>query len=237
MRAVELRDALRTTGAVREFTDEPVTAAQLHEVLELARFAPSGGNRQCWRVVVAEDPAVRRTLRDCYLEGWYEYVALGAAGMVPFAVTNDRDAERRALDAVGRIAAAAAEAPGGFPEHLDEVPALLVVVADLRRVAAMDRDVAGYTFVGGASVYPFVWNLLLAAHELGLGGVMTTMVRRHDARAREALRLEDHHEIAAVVALGWPVTRPSRLTRAKVADFTTRDTVDGEPFGTSSGLL
>ena len=40
-----------------------------------ARFAPSGGNRQGWRVVVAKDPQVRANLRDLYLEGWYEKYA------------------------------------------------------------------------------------------------------------------------------------------------------------------
>lgn len=227
---MELLDALRTTGAVREFTDRPVTRAQLAELLDVARFAPSGGNRQCWRVVVVEDPAKRRLVRDCYLTGWYEYVALSGAGLVPFSPVADRAAEATALADVASVAARAAAAGGGFAEHLDTVPALVVVVADLRRVAALDRDAAGYTFVGGASVYPFVWSLLLAARDAGLGGVLTTMVRRDDAPLRAAFGLQDHHEIAAVVALGWPEHRPTRLARAAVAEFANVDTLDGDPL-------
>jgi nitroreductase len=41
---MELTDALRTTGAVREFTDELVDDAALARVLDTARFAPSGGD-------------------------------------------------------------------------------------------------------------------------------------------------------------------------------------------------
>ncbi len=64
---------------------------------------------------------------------------------------------------------AAESGPGGFAEHFDEVPVLLVVLADQRNLAAVDRDLGRYTLAGGASIYPFVWSILLAAHEEGLG--------------------------------------------------------------------
>ena len=41
---MDLFDAMRTTSACREFTDEPVTDEQLHRILDAARFAPAGGN-------------------------------------------------------------------------------------------------------------------------------------------------------------------------------------------------
>ena len=60
------------------------------------------------------------------------------------------------------------------------MPVLLVVLADLRALAAVDRDGDRYTFAGGASVYPFAWNVLLSARAEGLGGVVTTMAIRHE---------------------------------------------------------
>jgi hypothetical protein len=56
---MDLSQALRTNPAIREFTDEPVTDEELAELLELARFAPSGGNRQPWHVAVVQDRALR----------------------------------------------------------------------------------------------------------------------------------------------------------------------------------
>ena len=167
---MDLTEALRTTGAVREFTDEPVDDATVHRLLDTARFAPNGGNRQAWRVVVVQDPAVRRALRDCYLPGWYEYLAQASAGLTPWAVVTDREARapgggRRA----GDVAAAAAAGPGGFAEHLDEVPVMLVLLADFTRLATVDRDLDHYTMVGGASIYPFAWSILLAARDRGPG--------------------------------------------------------------------
>ena len=61
-RMIEL---LRTTGAARRFTStSAVGRPVVHQILDDARFAPSGGNRQPWRVAVVEDlaraPADRR---------------------------------------------------------------------------------------------------------------------------------------------------------------------------------
>jgi len=227
---MELREALRTTAAIREFDGAPVDRTTIYDLLDTARFAPSGGNRQCWRVVVVEDTAKRRALRDAYLPGWYEYLALSRAGLVPFAVVTDRDKERAALTDASAMAERARESGGGFAEHLDEVPALLVVLADLRGVAAMDRDDGTKTFVGGASVYPFAWSILLAARDVGLGGVLTTMVRRRDAEVRAIVGCEPYFEVACVIALGWPSARPTRLTRGAVETFATIDTLDGAPL-------
>jgi len=224
---VDLADALRTTGAVREFRDEPVADDVVARILDTARFAPSGGNRQAWHVVLVHDPAARAALRDLYLPGWYEYLAQGAAGLVPWAPLTDRHAEARALAGTGAVQEAAGRGPGGFAEHLDTVPVLLLVLADLRKLAAIDRDAPRYTLVGGASVYPFVWSILLAARHEGLAGVMTTMVVRHEPEVRACFAVPDEFAVVAVVALGHPVHQPRRLTRNPVEDFTTVDRFDG----------
>jgi nitroreductase len=196
--AMELIEALRTTGAVRDFTDQAVDDAVLARVLDTARFAPSGANAQSWRVVVVKDPAKRRRLRDCYVKGSREYLALTAAGLRPWSPTSDRDAEARAL------AVENSSAVGGFAERFDEAPALLALFADLSMLAAVDRDADRYTFAGGASVYPFAWNILLAARDEDLGGV---------------------------IALGYPVRQPRRLRRQPVSSFATVDSIDGLAFG------
>jgi nitroreductase len=227
---MKLVDALRTTGAIREFRPDPVPDEVLWRVLDNARFSPSGGNSQGWRVVVVKDPAAKRRLRDLYLSGWYDYLAMAAAGLRPWSPVNDRGTEAQALAGAEGVRAAAAEGPGGFAEHLDEVPVLLALFVDLGALAAVDRDQDRYSFAGGASVYPFAWNVLLAAREEGLGGVMTTMNIREEAAVKELLGAAEPDALAAVLALGYPVRQPRRLTRAPVESFTTVDSLDGDPF-------
>jgi nitroreductase len=224
---MDLIEALRTTGAVREFEPEPVGDDVVHRLLEVARFAPNGGNRQAWRVVVVRDRALKEGLRDIYLPVWYEYLAQGAAGLVPWAPVTDHEAERRAVAGAAAVAEAAGAGPGGFAEHLDEAPLLVLVLADLRKLATVDRDLDRYTMVGGASVYPFVWSLLLAARAEGLAGVMTTMVVRREPEVRALFALPDHMAVAALVAMGRPVRQPRRLTRQAVEEFATVDRLDG----------
>jgi nitroreductase len=227
---VETTDVLRTTGSVRAFTDEPVSDAEVFGLLDTARFAPSGGNRQGWRVIHVKDRDRRRALRDLYLPGWYEYLAQASAGLVPWAPITDRAAEEQARQHAGDVAARAATGPGGFAEHLDEAPVLLVVLADLRALAAVDRDLGRYTMAGGASIYPFVWSLLLAARDAGLGGVITTMVITEEAAVRRLLGIPDEFAVAALLALGHPDRQVTRLGRAGVGEFATVDRFDGAPL-------
>ncbi|MGB7051257.1 MAG: nitroreductase family protein [Acidimicrobiales bacterium] len=227
---MELIDALRTTGAVREFTDEPVPDDVLYRLLDVARFAPNGGNRQAWRVIVVKNPEVRSRLRDLYLENWYAYLAQVSAGLTPWAPVTDRRAEVEALSSAPQLAERAQTGAPGFAERFDEVPVMLAVVADLTKLAAVDRDADHYTLVGGASIYPMAWSILLAARDAGLAGVITTMVVRSQHEARAVLGVPTHCVVAAVLALGHPVHQPTRLRRSPVESFATVDRFDGESF-------
>jgi nitroreductase len=225
---MDLDQALKTTGAVRDFSDRPVPDEVVHQILNTARFAPSGGNRQAWHVVMVKDPETRVRLRDLYLRGWYEYLAMAGAGLVPWAPATDRDAERAAVAGSSRIAAEAVAGAGGFAEHLDRVPVMLVLLADLHGLAAVDRDLGRYTLVGGASIYPFAWSILLAAHEAGLGGVITTMMVRSEDEVLSLLGVPPDWAVVATLLLGYPASPPAtRLRRGRVEGFTTVDRFDG----------
>lgn len=53
---MELYDVMRTTFAARDYTSDRLPDEVLYDILENARFAPSGGNRQGNRVIVVRDP-------------------------------------------------------------------------------------------------------------------------------------------------------------------------------------
>lgn len=219
---MELRSALRTTGAVRRFSAEAVADDTLAAILDDARFAPSGGNRQPWRVVVVRDPALRRALAEAMRPVWDEYSAIAATGRTPFAAVEGATSERPATRPAG--------APNDLLDHIVDVPVVLVVAADLGRIAMMDLTLDRPPLTGGASVYPFCWNLLLAAREHGLGGVMTTFLSRAEPVAAPLLGLPAGHALAATIFLGHPEHRPTQLRRAPVDAFATVDRFDGPAF-------
>ncbi len=224
---MELRDVMRTTPATREFTDEPVPDSVVHGLLDAARFAPSGGNRQSWHVIVLRDPAVRQRIRDLYVLGWREYMAHVREGLVPFAPGEDG---RWSAPAVDLDEARATPTPTPFADHLDEVPVLLLVVADLTALAVIDNGLDRQSIIGGGSVYPFCHNVLLAARDAGLGGVMATVLCRQEAEVKDVLAIPDGHAVAATIGLGHPVKQITRLRRQPVEGFTHVDRFDGPPF-------
>jgi nitroreductase len=224
---MDLDLAMRTTGAARAFTDAPVDDATLYRVLDRARFAPSGGNRQPWRVIVVKDPELRRQLKDLVILGWREYVAFLEAGEVPFAPGPDGRPNRSDIDLE---VARATPRPSSFVDDFDQAPALLVIGAHLPSLAVLDWGLDRQSIIGGGSVYPFVQNLLLSARAEGLGGVMTSFLARQEVAASELLHFPSDIGLAAVVALGVPEKFPSRLKRKPVEEFAAIDTLDGAAF-------
>ena len=221
--------AMRTTASTREFTDRAVDDATLERILDAARFAPSGGNRQPWTVLVIRDPAVRAQLGALAQAGWNEYVGYLGAGLVPFAVGEDGVWPDPPV--IDLAAAGANHAPNPLLDGIAEAPAVLVVLADLTQLAVLDGGLDRHSIVGGASVYPFVQNVMLAARAEGLGGVMTTFLCRREPEARDLLGFPRHVGVAAMVVLGEPVRAVTRLRRRPVAEFARLDRWDGPAFG------
>lgn len=230
---MDLVSTLRGTGSVREFTDEPVENEVIERILDHARFAPNGGNRQAWNVVVLQDPAIRNAMRDLYLGPWRDYFAQTVAGFTPWAPLGDRDAEERVVEA-GRLNGEYDEIVRDRVEITFGAPVILAIFGDLERLVATDRDLGRYTMVAGASIYPFMWNILLAARSEGLGGVITTMHARVEPEVRALLHVPDNLALAGVMMLGHPVHQPTKLRREPVSSFATIDRFDGPALGAST---
>jgi nitroreductase len=217
---MEIYDVMRTTGATRQFTGEPLPDDVLERILDNARFAPSGGNRQGTRVVVIRDRHTRETLSDLSSTGARRYIAQQRNGENPWNPVHPT--------AVSDEEIAAVEVPPATP--LLEASVVLVVCVDLGVVAALDQNLDRIGVVSGASVYPFVWNILLAARNEGFGGVLTTMAVPEEPRVKALLGIPEQFAVAAVVPMGKPVRQFTKLTRRSVAEIATRERFDGEPF-------
>jgi nitroreductase len=224
---MELYEAMRTTPATRDFAEEPVPDEVLHRILENARFAPSGGNRQGWSVVIVRDEIARHRLRDLYVLGWREYTAHIRAGRVPFAPGPGGRWDGPAVDLEE---ARATFSPFPFADHLDEAPVLLLLCAQLDVLACTDNGLDRQSIVGGASVYPFAHNVLLAARNEGLGGVITTVLCRQEPAVKELFGIPDGVAVAGLIALGRPRQAMKRLSRRPVEEFVWIDRFGGPPF-------
>jgi nitroreductase len=217
---MDLYDVMRTTGAVRRFTDDPLPDDVLARILDNARFAPTGGNRQGVHVIALRDRATRAALGALCGTGARRYIAQQRNGESPWNPLHPMQISAEQL--------AATDVPAEMSAPLSTSAVVLVVCVDLGVVAAIDQDLDRIGLVAGASVYPFVWNVLLAARNEGFGGVLTTMAVAEEPRVKALLGIPDDHAVAAIVPLGKPQRQVSKLSRRPVAEFVTRERFDGE---------
>jgi nitroreductase len=197
---MELSEAMRTAGAVRRFTDAPVPDALIYEVLDDARFAPSGANLQPWRVIVVRDADVRARLAELYRAGWYDHHA-------PL-----------------RQAPGEPPRPDYYADHMQDVPVQLVVLVELAKITTGVPALDGSRYVGGSSVYPFVHNIALGLRARGLGTALSTVIMPVAGEVKALLAIPDGFEVAAHLGIGWPARpRATRLDRDPVEDFATVD--------------
>ena len=211
---------MRCVPSTRHFTEEPVPREALERVFDNARYAPSGGNRQGWRVIVVTDRGARRRMRELYERPWEEYmVATGARAALEAGEASSLPAARlRMLRGADQ-----------FAHRFDEVPVHLVVCTQLESLAITDADLERPSIVGGASIYPFVQNVLLGLRHEGLAAAFTTLLVPAEAQLRELLDIPGGYAVAGHISVGyrdgdWPRT----LTRNPVSEF-----VFGERFGQS----
>jgi nitroreductase len=217
---MELYEVMRTTFACREFTGEPVPDDVLHRIVENARFAPSGGNRQGWRIINVTNPENKERLAQLSLTAATRYLLQMQAGESPLntihtsAVTDDQ--------------VASAEAPDWLVAHIHNAPTLLVVTVDLALIASMDKDLDRVGLVSGGSIYPLAWNILLAARNEGYGGTMTTWGIAEEPELKTLLDIPPDWAVAAIMPLGKPVKQLTKLKRKPVEDILYSDSWNGD---------
>ena len=206
---MDLFEAMRCAPTSRRFTDEPVEPQALQRVLDNARFAPSGGNRQGWRVVVVRDAERRRAFRALYVPSWNAYMEqTGGAQMLR--KPDDFDPAR--VRSVQRA--------DQYAQKLDQVPVHLLVAVRLDDLVVTDAELGRQSIVGGASIYPFVQNVLLGLRGEGLGAAMTTLLVPAEAEIKTLLEMPDDVALAAHIGVGHRADEwPKQLARKPVEEF------------------
>lgn len=183
---VGLLEGLATTRAIRRYRDEPVPPEALRAMLFAATRAPSGSNRQPFRMVVLTDgpraEEAKRLIGGAARAAWAAKRA--ADGYDSGSGSTDDSPKARTARAVQQ-----------FVDHFDRVPVLVLpCLVRYREPNPLE----------GASVYPACQNLLLAARALGYGGVMTAWHATVEAELRELLAIPEGVLVAATVTIGRP---------------------------------
>ena len=219
---MDYQEVMRTTFAARDFTGEPIPDTVLYEILDHARFAPSGGNRQGGRVIVVRDAATKDQMARLVEPASKRYAAQVAAGENPWNPVVPTTVSEETIRQT--------PVPARLTEPLRQADVLLVFVVDLRVLAVTDQLLDRVGIIGGASIYPLVWNTLLAARAAGFGGTLTTISAATEPQVKTLLEIPPSFALAAVVPLGRPVKQLTRLKRLAVEEFTFKERFGAERF-------
>jgi len=194
----------------------------LFEILDIARFAPSGGNRQGNRVIIVRDQETKIALSDLARPAAKRYTAQIKAGESPWQSVYPTKVTEAEIEAT--------EPSHHLTQSFIRAQVVLVFVVDLGKVASMDQFLDRVGVISGASIYPFVWNTLMAARQAGFGGTITTLAAAQEPKVQKLLNIPGEFAVAAVVPMGKPIKQLSKLRRNAVEEIATLETFDGAKF-------
>ena len=173
-------EVANTQRAMRRLHSDPIADEDLWKILDAATKAPNGGNRQPWNFVVIRDVASKTKIAAWYLEAWNK--AYG--GGIRDAMLADVNMSKTWKSA------------DYLANHMAEVPVLVL--------ATIKKDMVAIGPTLGASIYPAVQNLMLAARAIGLGTALTTLHKMHEADVKQLLGIPDDVETMALIPVGRP---------------------------------
>lgn len=206
----ELFETMQTMRAMRRLRPDPVPDDLVRKILQAGICAPNGGNTQRWRFLVVKDPAIKKAVQVYYKRAFEEVIGPRyLTSAPPPGVT--REAYTRQHAAVQYLT-----------DHFHEAPVWIV--------ACLEEGAAAPTRWSGASIYPAVQNMLLAARALGLGATLTTRHLLFEKETEAALGLPPGVHSYAILPIGYPMGTFGPVGRAPLGDVVYEDRW-GQPYG------
>jgi coenzyme F420-0:L-glutamate ligase / coenzyme F420-1:gamma-L-glutamate ligase len=184
-------DPIHTRRSIRRYTDQPVPPDLIDRLLEAATWAPSSHNRQPWRFAVVTTSSVKARLADRMGER----------------LKADRS---RAADRVQQIDRDMARSR----ERITSAPVAIIVCLSITNDDQHERLMAIQS--AAASIQ----NLLLAAHEIGLGACWMAAPLFCPDVVREVLHLPDDWEAQALITIGYPANAGKPRDRVDFREIT-----------------
>ena len=184
-------DLIRSRRSIRHYTDQPVSSHLIDQLLEAATRAPSSHNSQPWRFVVITTSSMKAQLAD----------RMGERLRADRLRANDRveQIDRDVTRSRGRITSAP-----------------VVIIACL----SIDSDDHYERLMAIQSVAASIQNLLLAAHDVGLGACWMAAPLYCPDVVRDVLQLPDDWDAQALITIGYAANDGRRKGRVDFREIT-----------------
>ena len=208
---LDLLAGLCSTRAIRRYSDDPVPDAALRDMLFAATRAPSGSNRQPFRFVV---------LRDGERASQAKALIGGAAREIWGSKRKNDGYDKGSGADASSPKARMARTMQNYVDCIDTAPVLILpCLVRYREPDPME----------GASLYPAVQNLMLAARGLGFGGVITGFHRPVEGELKALLGIPAEVFIGCTITLGRPAGNHGPVRRRPMSELVFGESWDAPP--------
>ncbi len=195
-----LNDIIKKRRSVRRYLPQTVPREIVLEVLVAAGWAPSAHNSQPWRFIILENPSVKRELAEAMVVDW----------------TSDAEKDGTKVDVKMR------------QERIDRfanAPTLVLACTTMdglrkfpdQKRQMFERDLAQQSL--GAAMQ----NVLLTAHDLGLGACWFCAPGFCKGTVRRVLSIPEAVEPEAFFIMGYPADAPSEPPKKPLEKYCFRN--------------
>ena len=194
-------EAIQQRRSIRKFKPDPLPEGAVEQLLEAARLAPSGSNRQPWRFLVATDVEERRQLKDiCMGQAFLEEAPVVFVCFVDIESYSQASRRVRAQEFVDYGVLETLSGEVRDPEYR----------ARMANQPDSDRETVLRSAV--PNTYIAVQHIVLMATALGLGSCWVGAIR-DVAQINRLFGLSDDIVPVAVLPVGYPATVPGQRPR------------------------
>ena len=211
MAGIDLFDAIHSARALRRLKPDPVPDEIITRIIDAAIRAPSGSNEQKWVFVVVTDPEQRRKVAEIYRRA-AEKARLADYVAAKFQSPGGNERQKRLI----------AKSVIYLAEHMD-VPPVLIVACLNSGPSPWGRGADRMARLEGASIYPAVQNIILAARAFGLGTVLTTLHVILEDELKSILGLPPEITTWALLPVGYPEGKHGPVSRKPVQEVACRN--------------
>jgi nitroreductase len=203
-------EAIRQRRSIRRFRDDPVPLEMIDEILEAARLAPSGSNRQPWRFLVVTDSEEKAKLRKiCLDQAFIEQAPVVFVCCVDLAAYSRPSRLKRSQEFVDYGVTQTLSGRFADPEFRKSL------------INMPDTDLQLYRAAAVANTYIAIEHMVLTATALGLGSCWVGALG-DQGEINSLFNLPQTLVVAAVLPVGYPDKVPPPRPRISVSEMLLR---------------
>ena len=211
MEFADLSNLVRSRRSIRRWQDKEVPEELLLQAIELATWAPNGGNQQNWRFYLIVNRDTIKTIADAVQVSANQIASWPEAEKFEDTATRLRERASFFRDAPVAIAVAASQ----YQSPIDQI---LVAREKTDPQAGQIRQWRNIADSRIQSVASAIAHLLLVLHQMGLGAVWMTGPMQAKAEIEKILKVPSDMDLVAFIPVGYPDESPESRGRRPVKE-------------------